>query len=118
MSLERYCGVRRGFFVLRDCGQVAPHVCHVCSRAICQEHARFEGTTLRCLECLAQDQEDTAEPETYDWGWVYYYRQLYMADVDTTLPPTYTDDDVQAFEQPGREALQTDDDNDDSALES
>jgi hypothetical protein len=43
---------------------------------------------------------------------------LYTADVDTTPPPTYNDDDVQAFEQPGREALQMDDDNADSALES
>ena len=118
MSLEHYCQIKRGFFVLRGCGQLAPHICHVCSRAVCQEHARLAGTTLRCLECLASDQEATTEPETYDWQWVYYYRQAYEADGDATPPPTYDDNDVQAFEQPDREALQTDDDGDDSALES
>ena len=117
MSLEYYCQIKRGFFVLRGCGQLAPHICHVCSGAVCQEHARLAETTLRCLECLASDQEATTEPETYDWQWVYYYRQAYEADGDATLPPTYDDNDVQAFEQPDREALQTDD-GDDSALES
>jgi hypothetical protein len=43
---------------------------------------------------------------------------LYLAEAETPPPPAYNDADVQAFEQPEREALQTDDDNDDSALES
>jgi len=119
MSLGHYCEIKRGFFVLRDCGQVASHVCHICSRAVCEEHTRLEGATLCCLECLARDQEDSEESEAYDWEWVYYYRQSYEADADTTPPPTYDDSDVQAFEQPGGEALPTtDDDSDDSALES
>jgi len=95
MSLEHYCQIKRGFFVLRDCGQVAPYICHVCSRAVCQEHARLEGTTLRCLECLARDHDTTAEePETYDWEWVYAYRQAYEADANVTPPPIYDNDDV------------------------
>ncbi len=79
----------------------------------------MEGTMLRCLECLARAHDTTAEePETYDSEWVYTYRQAYEADAEVT-PPIYDADDVQAFAQPGGEALQADDDDSaDSALES
>jgi len=118
MSLAQQCAIQRGFFVLRDCGELALQSCHICSRPVCQEHARLEGTMLRCLECLARAQADVEETDAYNGTWLYYQRQSYAADAAETSPPTYDAADVQAFAQPGREELQSEDDSADSALES
>jgi hypothetical protein len=101
-------------FVLRDWG-----IARICRLSKLSVKSTSGLLGRRCaVECLARDQEVMEESETYNWEWVYFYRQAYEAEADVTPPPTYDDDDVQAFEQPGREALQTDDDGDDSALES
>jgi hypothetical protein len=51
------CIVKRGFFVLRDCGNPAIAGCSFCSRPVCREHSFLRGQTPVCLDCNARQQQ-------------------------------------------------------------
>ena len=79
------CIVKRGFFVLRDCGNSAINACSFCSRAVCQEHSFMRGQTLVCLDCNGRQQQLTEEEKfnqmtndgTQYRGGLYTYRHGY-----------------------------------------
>jgi hypothetical protein len=79
------CIVKRGFFVLRDCGKAAVSACSFCSRAVCQEHSYLRGQTPVCLDCNARQQQLTDEEkfnqmtggETENRSALYTYRHGY-----------------------------------------
>ena len=45
------CAVRRGFFILRDCGEPSVYTCNECGRSMCAEHTIQEGGQTFCVEC-------------------------------------------------------------------
>jgi len=101
------CAVKRGFVALRDCGNEAKDSCADCSRDICAEHTRVEGTAILCIECFAKRQQAIADaaakeanrgkfslgdskkakgfissPKNDDWtdtSWAYTYRTHYYS---------------------------------------
>jgi hypothetical protein len=81
------CIVKRGFFVLRDCGKQAMNACSFCSRAVCQEHSLMRGQTLVCLDCNARQQQLTDEEKfnqmtgdaTQNRSGLYTYRHGYYS---------------------------------------
>jgi hypothetical protein len=68
------CLCKRGFFVLRDCGQPAEKPCERCARPICREHLSQRTEFRLCVECAARDQ-DLSDPADRDW--LYGYRSTY-----------------------------------------
>lgn len=48
------CGVRVGFFVLRDCPEQATATCALCARPVCAGHMAGQ----HCIECAAIEVED------------------------------------------------------------
>lgn len=61
------CAIRRGFFVLRDCGARPVGTCDACGRAACGEHAtEAPGGGVRCVECDAVRPVDGDAPEHFD----------------------------------------------------
>jgi hypothetical protein len=81
------CVVKRGFFVLRDCGKPAMNACSFCSRAVCQEHSLLRGQTPVCLDCNARQQQLTDEEKvdqmasdgTQNRSALYNYRHGYYS---------------------------------------
>jgi hypothetical protein len=81
------CIVKRGFFVLRDCGKQAINACSFCSRAVCPEHSLMRGQTLVCLDCNARQQQLTDEERfnqmtgdaTQNRSGLYNYRHGYYS---------------------------------------
>ena len=57
------CAIKRGFFVLRDCGNTAFNACQYCSRLVCQEHSLMDGQMLICLDCRARQKQLTDEEQ-------------------------------------------------------
>jgi hypothetical protein len=71
------CTVRKGIFVIRECGSQATQTCSACSRPICAAHSQYSGTGMICVECKAV-QDAQAGRATQDYGspeWPYTYRQ-------------------------------------------
>jgi hypothetical protein len=108
------CAVKRGFFVLRDCGNHAINSCSFCSRLVCHEHGFTRGQTLVCLDCNARQQqlkedeqfEQMAEDGTQHRSGLYTYRHgfynrgiyspFYYGDYYDRYYDTY---DTRAFER-------------------
>jgi hypothetical protein len=59
------CAVKRGFFVLRDCGNPAMNTCQSCGRPVCREHRVASQQSLLCVDCHARQQQ-TLEQERLD----------------------------------------------------
>ncbi len=59
------CAVKRGFFVLRDCGNPAINSCQMCNRPVCREHRYASQQYLVCVDCHARQQQ-TLEQERID----------------------------------------------------
>jgi hypothetical protein len=72
------CAVRRGFFVLRDCGEPAGNVCSECARPICPEHTVMADTVL-CVECSGRHREQTEDEDWYNGSGAYAYRHQYYS---------------------------------------
>lgn len=112
------CAVKRGFFVLRDCAELAPAVCTACSRPMCPAHTSLAGSV--CVECSARQEELSEDDmrrrlDDVDW-WAdarapYYYRHRYYSREHYrpvnlgTLDDYYDDYDVRSFEKGETEAL-------------
>ncbi|MEW6126395.1 MAG: hypothetical protein AB1757_04965 [Acidobacteriota bacterium] len=90
------CAIKRGFFVLRDCGNAAYQVCQYCSRSVCQEHLSMRGQILACLDCQARQQQMTEEDQTnliagenaFGRSGIHSYRHNYYA--NQHYAPFYT----------------------------
>jgi hypothetical protein len=107
------CAVKRGFFVLRDCGQPAAVSCSLCARPICPEHLVRKGgpalpgqpgQAVICVECFAKneqaDQGEDASP--YRLRHRFYTSGLYgpIYDGDGDLGTYYDDYDFRSFDPP------------------
>ena len=78
----KHCLIRRGFFVLRDCGVAAASTCSACHRPVCEEHMKSTGT---CVECHGK----SVEVDDYHTdAWVHRYRHGYYR--RSRYAPIYT----------------------------
>ena len=104
------CMVRKGFFVLSDCGEFAELICPSCSRPFCEEHAG--PTDGNCVECWSREQlandEEKATEET-DGNFRYVWRERYLRDSKVRTFYTgkymdhyYDDYDLQSFRNKDR----------------
>jgi len=57
------CRVRRGFFVLRDCGEPTAQICRGCQRTTCAKH--YDGAVNLCIECKSRDKDLTWRDDGY-----------------------------------------------------
>lgn len=107
------CQVKRGFFILRDCGEPAGHSCISCGRACCALHVRL-GASPICLECehkgAAPEASSAAMAE--DDAWTYLFRDTYYRSSGyhplyrgSLSDPFYDAYDVRAFELEGDDEL-------------
>ena len=94
------CQIKRGFFVLRDCGKPAVATCSVCGRSVCAEHQIKWLASAMCVDCNARRSEADTEPED-----IYTHRHWHYQHND--YPPIYggsnydsyyDDYDVRSFE--------------------
>ena len=77
------CAVRRGFFTLRDCGDLAANTCMVCMRPVCAGHFTMRDGSVLCVECNAREDEENSDEEDgeeeYDESWAYSQRHDYYS---------------------------------------
>jgi hypothetical protein len=110
------CEVRRGFLILRECGNATTRLCSACGRGACEEHlvSGNKGTWL-CVDCQGRqekpdepdepDQPDlTADQDTTRWRHSYrdrYYRDQHYAPLMTGIyfGSYYDDYDARGFDQ-------------------
>ena len=98
------CMCKRGFFVLRDCGQIAERACERCARPTCHEHLSPRLGMRVCVECAAREIEGRPD-DLYDNDWLYSYRRQYYTRDDYSpiylgpSPGSYYDDyDFRSFD--------------------
>ena len=72
------CMCKRGFFMLRDCGNPAERPCRLCSRPVCREHLSPAADMTTCVECAGRAEEET-DAYADDPGWAYRYRRRYYS---------------------------------------
>jgi len=85
----RNCRAKRGFFSLRDCGEMAVKDCVLCGRPVCSQHLSPQSGYTRCLDCEGRATEkkvlDPKAPPPppdaplTDRGWAYRYRDRYYS---------------------------------------
>jgi len=93
------CRARRGFFSLRDCGEMAAKQCAMCGRPVCSQHLSPQSGFSRCLDCEGrqeeqsavnggaaakqqqqqQQQQTTPDQPLNDPAWSYRYRDRYYS---------------------------------------
>jgi hypothetical protein len=112
--MAQRCALKRGFFLLRDCGQPTEDSCTECARPICQDHATRQQGQPICLECQAKQAEVEGD---YDRQWAYAYRHRYYTThtyhpfyVSTYYDHYYDDYDVRAFDRETSVPLDIEDD--------
>jgi len=47
------CEIKKGIFVLKECGEFAAVKCSTCQKNVCANHSRQDGSKLVCCECFA-----------------------------------------------------------------
>jgi len=103
------CG-KKGFFILRDCGQTALKLCQMCNRPTCAEHGIvLADDVLMCVDCNAKqksESEVTGNYTQYDRGWTHSYRHRYYQNSHYSpyysgiyFDHYYDDYDIRAFDQ-------------------
>ena len=104
--MNNRCQLQRGFFSVRNCGQTATQICTSCSRSVCTDHLSPHAEFLRCVECVARDdQEETSETTnstSYDSDWTYSQRSHYHQTYSNSHT-TYDESDYEAFSSTGEE---------------
>jgi len=119
------CSVRRGMFVLRDCGKPPVYTCVDCSRGMCEQHgSEFQGDVL-CTDCRAKKEEGVKNgasakksrmrDDNYTM-WPYYYRHNYYSNYHYSpfysghhRDRYYNDYDVRSFDQTKGDPTSVDD---------
>ena len=76
--MTNICMCKRGFFMLRDCGNPAERPCQNCARPTCHEHLSPSTGMVTCVEC-AEREEQAMENNVNDPRWVYGYRRRYYS---------------------------------------
>lgn len=95
------CQVKRGFFVLRDCGNGAVAVCSLCNRAVCSEHITPGIAQITCVDCHARQQQTDDPDDIYTYRHRYYTETHYAPIYSGGTYETYYDDyDVRSFDPP------------------
>lgn len=57
------CQVKKGMFVLNECGNIAKAQCSECEKNVCGKHAEQDGSRIICVECYAKKEfENSKEP--------------------------------------------------------
>jgi len=92
-----HCRAKRGFFSLRDCGEMAVKQCALCGRPVCSMHLSPRSGFTNCLDCDGrqaendalhqnqqqqpnqQQQQATPDQPLDDPGWTYRYRDRYYS---------------------------------------
>src|SRR5258706_5429683 len=87
-----HCRAKRGFFSLRDCGEMAVKQCALCGRPVCSMHLSSRSGFTNCLDCEGrqsenqvlqpkQQQQQQVPPDQplSDPGWSYRYRNGYYS---------------------------------------
>jgi hypothetical protein len=83
------CRAKRGFFSLRDCGEMAVQQCALCGRPVCAAHLSPQSGFTRCLDCEGRQAEQTAAGQPLsDPTWSYRYRDRYYS--SSRYAPIYT----------------------------
>src|SRR6058998_2344200 len=94
--MER-CRAKRGFFSLRDCGEMSVKQCAGCGRPMCSQHLSPQSGFTRCLDCegRAVEKEAIAKKDSPppskpldDPTWSYRYRDRYYS--RSGYAPIYT----------------------------
>jgi hypothetical protein len=89
------CKAKRGFFSLRDCGEMSVRQCALCGRPVCSAHLSPASGFTRCLDCEGRAAEKQAvkpkeqppvDQPLSDPGWSYRYRNRYYG---TGYAPIY-----------------------------
>jgi hypothetical protein len=117
------CAVKRGFFVLRDCGGPAANQCSACQRLVCIQHMVSRGPNILCLECNARQEQLTDEErqerlqDPTDPSGVYAYRQGYYTRYGYRpfysgffYDDYYDDYDLRSFDQAPDEGVEGEED--------
>ncbi|MFP4436753.1 MAG: hypothetical protein ACLFVO_05855 [Chloroflexaceae bacterium] len=94
------CQIKRGFFVLRDCGKHAVTTCSICGRSICAEHQAQRSAKVMCVDCYARRYEiDAAPQDVYSYRHWHYQHNDYSPIYGGSNYDSYYDDyDVRSFE--------------------
>ena len=107
------CRIKRGFFLLRDCGLAATRTCEACGRRACDEHSAVARGFDLCTDCHARQLQE--EPEVDAPGWSerlrdrYYRSTGYAPFYVAHHPDAYYDAyDVRAFDRDMLEAPEVD----------
>jgi hypothetical protein len=87
-----HCRAKRGFFSLRDCGEMVVKQCALCGRPVCSMHLSPRSGFTNCLDCegRASEREVLQQPKQQqqqvppdqplsDPGWSYRYRDRYYS---------------------------------------
>ena len=83
------CMAKRGFFSLRDCGEMAVKQCALCGRPMCSAHLSPRSGFTNCLDCDArQSERDALGQPADDPNWAYRYRDRYYS--TSGYAPLYT----------------------------
>ena len=86
--MMEHCRAKRGFFSLRDCGEMAVKQCALCGRPVCSMHLSPQSGFSRCLDCegraseqqvLDKNQQAPADQPLDDPAWSYRYRDRYYS---------------------------------------
>lgn len=57
------CQVKKGMFVLNECGNIAHAKCSDCGKNVCGKHAEQDGSQIVCVECYAKKEfQNSKEP--------------------------------------------------------
>jgi len=92
------CRARRGFFSLRDCGEMSVKQCALCGRPMCSQHLSPQSGFTRCLDCegravekdvlAAPEKTKPADQPLTDPAWANRYREGYYS--RSGYAPIYT----------------------------
>jgi hypothetical protein len=52
------CQIKKGIFVLKECGEFAGVKCAECQKYVCSKHAKQDGAKLTCCECYANSHQN------------------------------------------------------------
>ncbi len=56
------CQVKKGIFVLKECGEIAGIKCDSCGINICSKHGKQDGPKILCAECYTKLHEKELNP--------------------------------------------------------
>lgn len=68
------CQIKKGLFVVRECGGFAAHTCKECGKYTCSQHGTKEDDGIICGECYAKrDRERRKEEGVHRYYDDYYF---------------------------------------------